>query len=372
MRNFSYYLFDNFTAEEAAAFQDNPRCHLNCEVDAVLAAIAEEAPGGCGYSPLCRRFSKEQIDTLIRIGLLRKEGEAIFLDSTVILEEDTTVFTTALACGVERMAEHLAQKKREMYHLADELQNGFAPQTNLYHLLCGQVLDGEFFDCLAEENLVSTSRQHPSGLDYIITIYENCDRLNRFSDGLLCSYNRYTDGKRALQSFGDSDGSRMDFFRFSWQKAAGKVPASLSFIEADWDSIPEECRKKEILDEVQHLADTGVCKSGVLRLLEDFGYAQNGKISVPVYRENTVSIVKRMTEIVRACIFEDMRKLLVSPNVLSGFFCQKHHTSTPELANEVYHVIFGLLNEALVVRGVVEAPAYRKGEGRYLQSIELM
>lgn len=74
---------------------------------------------------------------------------------------------------------------------------------NLYHLLCGAVFDGDFFDYLRENQLLTTSRLHTSGVDYIITVYEKCPELSVFSNHLLCSYNRFCDGTRALQSFGE-------------------------------------------------------------------------------------------------------------------------------------------------------------------------
>jgi len=75
-------------------------------------------------------------------------------------------------------------------------------KTNLYHLLCGAVFDGSLFDYLSKHNQLVTSRFHSSGIDYIITVYEKCPELDSFSNHLLCSYNRFSDGTRALQSFG--------------------------------------------------------------------------------------------------------------------------------------------------------------------------
>jgi len=37
----------------------------------------------------------------------------------------------------------------------------------------------------------------------------------------------------------------------------------------------------------------------------------------------------------------------------------------------VYHILFGMLNEELVTRGIVQNPNHIDGEGRYLKSIEL-
>ncbi|MBQ9263879.1 MAG: hypothetical protein IJ189_06655 [Clostridia bacterium] len=49
----------------------------------------------------------------------------------------------------------------------------------------------------------------------------------------------------------------------------------------------------------------------------------------------------------------------------------KHNVSTKEIANECWHILFGRMNELLVSNGLVAAPPFKEGEGRYLQSIEL-
>ena len=55
------------------------------------------------------------------------------------------------------------------------------------------------FDYLDENKLVTTSRIHNSGLDYLVILYEDSALLNEYSDMLLCSYNRLTvNGKVAL------------------------------------------------------------------------------------------------------------------------------------------------------------------------------
>ena len=50
---------------------------------------------------------------------------------------------------------------------------------------------------------------------------------------------------------------------------------------------------------------------------------------------------------------------------------RRHGVPKEEVANEVYHMIFGMLNEELVSRGFVQMPDFHVGEGRYLKSIEL-
>ena len=51
--------------------------------------------------------------------------------------------------------------------------------------------------------------------------------------------------------------------------------------------------------------------------------------------------------------------------------CAVHGVAAGEIANEMYHIAFGMLNERLIESGFVEKPREYPGEGRYLKSIEL-
>ena len=48
----------------------------------------------------------------------------------------------------------------------------------------------------------------------------------------------------------------------------------------------------------------------------------------------------------------------------------RHGVPAGETANELYHILFGGINEELVRRGLTAAPPDRPGEGRYLQCIK--
>ena len=49
----------------------------------------------------------------------------------------------------------------------------------------------------------------------------------------------------------------------------------------------------------------------------------------------------------------------------------KHGVNRKEIANELYHIVFGSINEDLTARGIVTTPKYIPGEGRYFKCIEL-
>lgn len=369
MRHFNYFLYDNYGSDQVTCPGDDPRFWLNEQADGVLSAVVETAPGTAGYDNLCSQFSSSLVDGLIHIGLLRKERGVLLVDSPVILREDADVLQSCFSASVSRMADAILRRKADFYKLAETLDNGFTPRVNLYHLLCGAILDGDFFECLSSHDVVATSRIHESGLDYLIIVYEKSCELDVFSKKLLCSYNRFTDGARTLQSFGDADGDRVDAFRFARQKQLGKVPQALKHLEGIWDSMGDV--RKNLLDEMQRFVETGCCEETCRELLSAFGYIQNGKLAVPVYGKTRQPILKALEDLTEDCIFKQMKETLSSPEAFSGLACSGHGVNAKEIANELYHVVFGQINEKLVTEGFVEKPPYREGEGRYLQSIEL-
>ncbi|MFH1880582.1 MAG: hypothetical protein ABIK64_07285 [Bacillota bacterium] len=372
MRRFHYYLYSNIEPAPIGSGTEDPRLILNTTANGVLSAIIGAPPGECRYGSLCDTYSTALINSFIACGLLRREGESLFLDSTVIVSEDTASLRECFSAGISHMADRLEENKSIFYHAAKQIDNGFLPEVNLYHILCGHVFDGLFFDFLGKNNIVSTSRTHDTGLDYIITVYENAPQLNAISKKLLCSYNRYTDGRRALQSFGDSDGTRIDFYRYSVQKALGTASASLSAIERSWDLLNCGDNISILLDEAQRFADTGRCMEPYEQLLTFFGYGRDGKISVPVYRKRHLPTINAIEKLVEKHLYKDMATTLLATAVQSDLLCSQHGVAPREIANELYHVVFGQLNQMLVTRKFVAAPDYHPGEVRYLKSNELL
>ena len=111
------------------------------------------------------------------------------------------------------IATELLAHKGQIVNIAERIDNGYPVERNLYHILCAYIFDGLIFDYLEENELVTTSCVHNSGLDYLVVIYEDTACLNEYSDMLLCSYNRLIANGKGFVSFGDSNGRRNDFYR---------------------------------------------------------------------------------------------------------------------------------------------------------------
>ena len=110
MRSFEYYLYGD-CPENASS--DNPRALFGAKADAVLSIILEFRPGDCRYDALCKQFSEEYIQSLIRIGLIRTENGAVLLDSTVLTGKDVFKLESGMRARAVRMADKIQAREAE-------------------------------------------------------------------------------------------------------------------------------------------------------------------------------------------------------------------------------------------------------------------
>lgn len=364
MRKFAYFFFENFDPGEEVNSPENPRNFLGKETDTILSAIAE---GMDDEQALCDQYGVSLVQKLITGGVLRRSNARILFDCPVFLREDAAVLRTEIASHASALVDVLEDSLDEIRACCARIENGFPIALNLYHILCGMVFDGSFFDHLSNRGALATSRQNPSGLDYLTVIYEKCEELQALSHGLLCSYNRFVNEKCALQSFGDAHGDRVDFYRFFRLMEQGTVPGKFKEVE----TLIHKTSKDALLDEVITLIQTDVCDPDVVALLERFGYMQNGSLCVPVYLPEHQTPIRKIGEIVEKCLGEAMSKTLMDLTSSIEITSVRHSVNPLEIANELYHIVFGSINEELVTRGIVTKPEYIPGEGRFLKCIEL-
>ena len=370
MREFEYFLFENFDADEESNNRNNPRNFLGKRTDIVLSEVAQLAVNTCSYNESCEKYSTQLIRKLIDGGVLRPSGIALAFDCPIFLREDAAVLHTVIASKAAVLVDLLQSGMAEIRDCCSKIENGFPVELNLYHILCGMIFDGYFFDYLSGMGAVATSRQHPSGLDYLSVIYEKCEELQTLSDGLLCSYNRFVNAKCSLQSFGDAQGNRFDFYRFFRLMEQGSLPDKFKDAEAlvlDFGGA----NKDSLLDEVVALMQTGRCDPVAMDLLELFGYTQDGAICVPVYTPEHKKYIAEIESIVEKCLGNAMAETLIELTGSIDITAVKHGVNHKEIANELYHIVFGSINEELVARGVVATPPNIPGEGRCFMCVEM-
>lgn len=367
MREFEYFLFEIFDADEESSNPGNPRSFFGKATDALLTEVAQSQ---VSYNRYCEKYSTQLVRKLIDGGILRPSGTALAFDCPIFLREDAVVLHRSIASKASALVDLLDNSMTVIRDCCGEIENGFPVELNLYHILCGMVFDGYFFDYLSDKGALATSRQHPSGLDYLTVIYEKCEELQTLSDGLLCSYNRFVNAKCSLQSFGDAQGNRFDFYRFFRLMEQGKLPDKFRDAEVLLDNFG--CAGKDsLLDEAVSLVQTGECAPAAMALFELFGYVQGGTICVPVYTPDHQKHILEIESIVEKSIGKAMSDTLIELAGTIDITAVKHGVNRLEIANELYHIVFGAINEELAVRGIVAAPKHIPDEGRYFKCIEI-
>lgn len=361
MRQFEYFLFENFDADEEAANPYNPRRILGKETDPILSDII----AGTDSNP---DNDSELIRKLITAGVIRWQDKKLKFDCPVFLREDASTLHVEVVSRATELVDILEKSLPEIQNCCRKIENGFHVERNLYHILCGMVFDGRFFDYLSDRGAVATARQHSSWLDYLTVIYEKCPELQELSNGLLCSYNRFVNAKCSLQSFGDAQGNRFDFYRFFRLMEQEMLPDKFKDAATLLD---DSLTKDSILNEVDSFVRTGRCAPGVMNLLELFGYTRDGLICVPVFKSEHESVISEIESIVENALGESMSEVLTELAGSIEITAVHHGVNRMEIANELYHVLFGYINEELATRNIVAAPEHIPGEGRYFKCIEM-
>lgn len=302
MSRFQYFLYENFDADRESENPMNPRRFLNDRADKLFSEIEEAGPFSATYTALCKHFGQGFVDLLLSEELLLLESGRVAFGFPIFFSEDISILRQFAVKNAKYLTELLEKEENRITPAAREIQNGFDVKVNLYHVLCGMIFDGALFDYLCEQHSLAVSRQRSSGLDYLITAYEACDAARVFSNGLLCSYNRFSDGGCSLQSFGDADGDRFDLYRFSRLKERGGLSGSWSQAERLISESFDSNWKETLLSQTRRLVYTGDCDRSSRILLTCFGYVQNGRISVPVFRSKDRDAVQQIRDITVNCL----------------------------------------------------------------------
>lgn len=370
MRKFEYFLFENFDADQEANNPQNPRNFLGSKTDILLTEIAQLPANTFSYQECCEKHDAHLLRKLMEGGVLRQSGAALVFDCPIFLREDAEVLQREIASKASALADLLNNSMTAIRDRCGKIRNGFPVELNLYHILCGMIFDGYFFDFLSNMGAVATSRQHPSGLDYLSVIYEKCEELQSFSDGLLCSYNRFVNAKCSLQSFGDAQGSRFDFYRFFRLMEQGTLHDKFKDAKARINNLGG-ANKDRLLEETVSLVQTGRCGAAAMDLLELFGNAKEGAICVPVYTPEQKKHIAEIESIIEKCLGNAISDILMELAGSMDITAVRHGVDRKEIANELYHIVFGSINELLVAGGRVAMPCDIPGEGRYLKCIEI-
>lgn len=308
----------------------------------------------------------------------------------VFLKEDVIEIERYIDSIGKKVGNKIIENKDSIYKKISQLSSSksHTHERILYHVICDMIFDGSAFEFFGEKGIFAVSKMQPDNRDYIIVAYEDCEFVESHSNKLLCSSNNYRSENFTFNSFGDSNGFRKDMFRYfrliqkSVDNASDFKEVNIAYnkvLDKFNRAMAEECgtlicniiNHKLVCDELSEN------QKRVIKFLCELGYVdiKNGDMSVkePIFYESEIStIINELSDMILMSIFPIVKEIFheFESNV-SNITALRHKVDIREIANEIWHQIFGATNEYLVKEGFVARPGYIEGEGRYLRSIRV-
>lgn len=368
---FHKFFFDGTDITDLPGNITHPRQALLVPAaDSLLARIASASPGDINLAQL-PSAEVEAVTHLIATGVLRSESGRLYFDCPIILDGDRQTLADMSIRHALHLADILVQHSAQLNAIVASKQDGFSPQRHLYHMLCGGVLDGSMFDHLEEGGLVTTSKPLATGSNCLTILYEDTPALNQFSDLLLCSFNRLRTESCTFVSFGDSNGLRRDFYRWFTCRSTNQTALQDTPLDALLPaSLPE--LREEAGRQWKRLMAGHTLSDEWLTIFQHFGYMEQQRPCVPVYTAaECEAFQQQLDALVAPLLLPELRTVLAEIATCNQLTAIRHGVAPADLANEVYHILFGQINEQLVQYGLVAQPSHTPGEGRYLRCVEM-
>ncbi len=388
MEKINFYVFG-----EAGEYDNyNPYYVLSKKyISDILYLIAKDRPFHINKSNIIKKLNISEkefnnaIDSLKQINALKETNNTYKLEFPIFLESDMNT----LDCKFKQVGKIIGDK---IVSLKNDIVKNIPIYTTitierqLYHIICDNVFDGIAMDYFSKRNIFCTSKSQPNNRNYIIVGYENSEELEKYSDKLLCSSNNYKTDKYIFNSFGDCDGNRKDVYRFfrqvdkSLENTSSYNSLNTSYTKLN-DSMNKQLMNKcgdlilKISKENNKYSDYIEDKS-MLNLLKEFNYISIDidkeliNIKVPVFDKKYNHVIENIGEIILPAIepivIEFFKDIEANLNEITSI---SHKVDIKEISNELWHQVFGAINEYLVETNFVESPIFKEDEGRYLQSI---
>ena len=328
------------------------------------------------------------IESLELIKAIEVKGDKYKINFPVFLKEDVIEMENHIKNIGKKVGNKIIENKDIIHNKISQLScsKKHPYERILYHVICDMIFDGTAFKFFGEKDIFAVSKMQPDNRDYIIVAYEDCELVESHSNRLLCSSNNYRSENFTFNSFGDSNGFRKDMFRYfrliqkSVDNASEFKEVNIAYNKVldDFNRvIAEECgtlicnilNNKVIYDELSEK------EKKLIKFLCEFGYIdiKNGCMTIkePIFYESEIStIVNELSDIMLISIFPIVKEIFHEfESSVANITPLRHKVDIRETANEVWHQIFGSINEYLVKEGFVARPDCIEGEGRYLRSI---
>lgn len=300
-------------------------------------------------------LTKEEIiyivEGLILIDAINKKDDKLKVNFPTFYEEDIKIIIEV----INKYISNITNKLKPF------LNNLNYDKETLYHLVCNDVFDNYAFDYLVEKNILTNNKNNIGNRNYIIIGYEKSEFIDDYSNKLLCSNNRYNCGRITFNSFGDNNGFRNDFFRYFRLRQMNII------LSKEIDNFYKINNENELVfkKKLENTVLNNNIDNDAIHLLNKLSYYKDNKINVPIIKKKEhLLFSKEMMDLIYDDIdniFLDLFKVNLTHNI--------NEVPNKDSANEMWHIIFGLINEELIKEGIVAKPISYNDQGRYLKCI---
>lgn len=362
----------------------------------ILYLIAKNEPFSISKFEIAKSLdiNEETIESVINnlqlIDAIEVKENTYRIKFPVFLKEDVIELERCINRLGEIIGEKIIGMKDIIYKKVLELScsKSHSYERVLYHVICDEIFDGTAFKFFSERSLFCVSKPQPGNRDYIIVAYEDSEVVEKHSNKLLCSSNNYRCSEFTFNSFGDSNGLRKDMYRF-FRLIQESVHNATPFnkVNVAYNKILDDMNK-EIICECGRLISNIISNNikfnqlsekekNLAKFLDELEYIDINindntlLINIPVFYGFEIStVIKEISDTILINIYPIVKDVFdnFEANV-SKVTPVRHRVNIKETANEVWHQIFGAINEYLVKEGFVTLPHDKEGEGRYLRSL---
>lgn len=326
---------------------------------------------------------------LISINAVNKKDNHFKLNFPVFLESDFSILDEHLTGLAKKLGQRILSLKETLQSQVSSLSSypHFSSKRLLYHIICDMIFDGTAMEFFGEQDVFCISKHQPDHRDYLIIGYEDSPFIEDHSNKLLCSSNNFYTNHYVFNSFGDSAGFRKDVYRFlSLIQKNLKFATPFDLVNQSYIDLIQEQNEQMLTlcgDLILKVSTSHVTydalseKEKILaNWLIDLDYLKlsNHRLicCIPVFNGTDQLIVQKISTLILSTIIEDVKNFFTTfEEDATSLSCIKHEVDIKEIANELWHQIFGFTNEYLVEIGFVEQPPHIEGEGRYLKSFRI-
>ncbi|GKX66958.1 hypothetical protein rsdtw13_22160 [Clostridium sp. TW13] len=394
VRKLNFYFFGDIGVYDSY----NPRYVLDKEkASEILYLIANNEPFMISNKQIANTLHideakvNEIIQNLEVINAVERNNDSYRVKFPVFLEKDVQQVQKFINDIGPILGKEIISLKDVLYKNISKLKCSeiYSNERVLYHIICDKIFDGTAFEYFGKKGVFSTAKSQPGNRDYIIIAYEESEYIEEYSNKLLCSSNNYRSSKFTFNSFGDSDGSRKDiyrFFRLSQQKLGSleQFEALNSTYMMLVDAMNKEIVNNsgelmcKIINDSLNYEEATEQDKILIDFLKKMDYIKKDKkensilVNVPVFYAEDKNVIADLSDMILSKLLPTVEGIIKNiENIGSSLTSVKHGVDIKELSNELWHQIFGAINEYLVKVGFVAQPDYFEMEGRYLKSFSI-